>query len=127
MNVLNIALAVEVTPGDRAAFEAQPSELYPASLADMQAAVPQAGQLSTALQRIILPVRELLTDENVALALTPKADVTAWNDTAEISRALIARASLLEAARLWFTEKLHQAVNHAPMALRILKDERYRL
>lgn len=127
MNVFSIAIAPEGTPGERALFEAAPADLYPAALADMRAAAPQAAQLSTALQRIILPVRDLLTDDNIAITLTPKADVMDWDDAAQIENALSVRASLLEAARLWFTEKLHQAVNHAPMTLRILKDDRYRL
>lgn len=127
MNVFSIAVALEGAPGDLAVFEAAPADLYPAALADMQAAVPQASQISTALQRIILPVRDLLTESSIAMSLTPKADVLAGGDPAQVSADLSERAALLEAARLWFTEKLHQAVNHAPMALRILKDDKYRL
>lgn len=127
LNVSEIAAPVEFGEDGRVAFEVLPAQMYQPALADMKAAAPQAGQLSTALQRSILPVRDLLTDENIATALTPKSEIMAGDDAVQIAQALITRATLLEAARLWFTEKLHQAVNHAPMSLRILKNDNYRL
>jgi ABC-type iron transport system FetAB ATPase subunit len=123
MNVLSIAIALEGTPGDYAAFEVQPDALYPAALADMKDAAARTDQLSSALRQIIMPVRELLTDANIALALTPKAEIVAGDNAAQVDGDLSARYQLLEAARLWFTEKLHQAINHAPMHLRILKGD----
>lgn len=119
MNVFSIAVALEGTPGDRATFEAAPADLYPAALADMQDAAGRIDQLTPALRQILWPVRDLLTESNINVALTPKADVLAGDVTM--------RAALLEAARLWFTEKLHAAINHAPLHLRIVKDDRYRL
>lgn len=127
MNVFSIATALEGAPGDRAMFEAAPADMYPAALADMQDAVARADQLSSALRQIIWPVHDLLNESSIAVALTPKAEVLAGGDSAQVSADLSARAALLEAARLWFTEKLHAAINHAPMQLRILKDDRYRL
>lgn len=120
MNVFSIAAALEGAPGDRASFEAAPADLYPAALADMQDAANRVDQLTPALRQIVWPVRDLLTESNVAAALTPKADVQNSSD-------LSTRAALLEAARLWFTEKLHAAINHAPMQLRILKDDAFKL
>jgi hypothetical protein len=128
MNVLSIAIALEGTPGDYATFEVQPDDLYPASLVDMKGAAGRADQLSSALRQIILPVHDLLTDEHIAIALTPKAEIIAGDDSAQVEGDLSMRYKLLEAARLWFTEKLHQSINHAPMRLRILKgDGAYRL
>lgn len=127
MNVFSIAAALEGAPGDRASFEAAPADLYPAALADMQDAASRVDQLTPALRQILWPVRDLLTESSIAVALTTKADVLAGGDPAQVSAELAARAALLEAARLWFTEKLHAAINHAPMQLRILKDDAFKL
>jgi hypothetical protein len=105
--------------GDPICYEIDPAAAYPAALRDMQEAAMRADQLDSALRTILAPVQTMLTDTGIALALTPRGEVS--------DDALPVRAQLLEAARLWFTERLHQAVNRAPMSLRITKKVDFRL
>lgn len=121
LNVFDIAMPEErVDIPDRAAYVIEPARAYPAALADMTDALDNIGSLPSALQSIITPVRDLLTPERIAL--TEKS-----LDEIDNANARVERARLLEAARLWFTEKLHAALNFKPLNLHILKDERYRL
>ena len=107
---------------DYTAYAVDPAVMYPAALADMLEALPNASALSTALGQEITAVRDILTQEQIDRALTPKDETAEWSEEAKSNR-----ARLLNHSRRWFTEKLHAAINHKPLNLHILKDERYRL
>lgn len=117
---MNLNFAVEVKahqPGWRR-FEVQPSEMYPAALADLQDAIRENRAVGSALS-IYQGQARGLGQEAWELALVPRDQVT--------SRAAItSRAQALELARLWFTEHLHQSIDSA-LELRILKADDWRL
>lgn len=114
LNVFEFVFRVE-REGTPNAFEAKPFEAYAAALADMADAKDRIEQLPSALQRIIAaPIDSLLTPENIATALGG----VGGNPI---------RSALLEAARLWFTEKLHAAVSHGPLYIHWTRDERVKL
>lgn len=62
-------------------------------------------------------------DRGWELALVDRADMSADKGDGDV----LARAQALEAARLFFTEALHQTINNASMGIRWSKDERFRL
>ncbi len=105
-------------PGARR-FEVKPSEMYPAAIADLRATLESGRAVSGALA-MYKGKAQSVDVEAWGLALLPRGDVTS-------SVAIRARAVALELARLWFTESLHQSIDHAPMELRILKDGDWRL
>lgn len=113
LNVFDFAKKIERAEADNA-FAAAPFETYGAALADMLDAKERVAQLSPALQQIIVPVSGVLTAESVAAALAGQPGDAQ-------------RRALLEAARLWFTEKLHAAISHAPLFISWTRDERVKL
>ena len=102
-------------------FAVEPAWMYPEALADMLDAKDIAGSLSTALAQEITAIHADLTPEAIALALTPKEDTATWRDEDKQKR-----ARMLNHARRWFTEKLHASINHKPLNVHILRDERFR-
>lgn len=113
LNVFDHAQPIE-REGTENAFNAAPFETYSAALADMLASKDRLAQLSPALQQILAPVAGVLSAESIAAALAGKPGDAQ-------------RAALLEAARLWFTEKLHAAISHAPLFISWTRDERVKL
>lgn len=107
------------------AFTASPFGAYSAALVDMidVAASGRIDQQSSALQTIVKPLADTLKaldPESVAAVLSPlPADAP---DAAKAER-----AQIIEAARLWFTEKLHAAVSFGQLAIHWQKDERVKL
>lgn len=119
LDLFAIAKQVEPTQeGYDLRFEVDPDVLYPAALAHVVAALGRQrpaeplGQLWDRGHAIAPDLAEVL-----AWAKTPRDQFQGADDAAMIN----ARAQLLEVARLWFTELLHQAVGGAPMNVRILK------
>jgi hypothetical protein len=123
-------------------FEVEPSEMYPAALADVQVALEENRAVSGALvlykhratQLAVEAVASWQENDDFILTRTVKhVDTKAWElallprDSITDARAVEIRAEALEIARLWFTERLHQFINHAPMELHILKDDDWRL
>lgn len=98
-------------------FEIDPDTMYPATIEEIQLALAGEG---------VFPIRDhevaakSLPEFAWGLALTPRDQVEEWEK-------LAIRAKALELARLWFTERIHQAVDHVPMKIHILKSERWRL
>lgn len=124
LNVFDIAIPEE-RPDilDRVAYAVEPDRMYPASLSDMVESLPHMGELDSAMVSILAPVAGILTPANIALVGLTKPETVAQHG----AEALAIRAALMTGARLWFTERLHVAINHAPLNFRILRDERYRL
>jgi len=119
MKVDSLVTEVEaIQPGARR-FEVEPSEMYPAVLADLQNAVENNRAVSTALGTYKAQGAQL-DPEAWELALVPRGELTS-------QAALAARSQALELARLWFTERLHQHIDHAPLELRILRNADWRL
>jgi len=119
LDLFAIAKQVEPTQeGYDLRFEVDPDVLYPAALEHVVAALGR--------QRPAEPLGQLW---DAGQALKPVlADVLTWTKTprdqfqgADDAAMIAARARLIEIARLWFTELLHQAVGGAPMNVRILK------
>lgn len=115
MDVFTIA-EPESRDDDRAGFVANPADLYPAALAEVVRVVQTAERPSGALGLLYDRAQVLQTIDPDAYkrALTGKPGDSG-------------RAEALEIARLWFTELLHAAIDHAPMGLHITKDEHYKL
>lgn len=113
--------AVEVTPVQLEArrFQVKPSMMYPAALADLQDALETNRTVSTALETYKVQGAQL-DPEAWGLALTVRGELTS-------RAALLARSRALELARLWFTEHLHQLIDHGLLEIHILKDEDWRL
>lgn len=119
MRVNRLVVEVQaVQPGARR-FEIEPSEMYPVVLTDLQNAVKTNRVVSAALE----------TYKTQAAQLDPEAWKLATVPRGELSSpaALIVRSRALELARRWFTEHLHQFIDHAPLELHILKDKDWRL
>lgn len=113
LNVFDHAQHID-REGTENAFAAAPFETYSAALDDMLESKDRIDQLSPALQQIIVPVAGVLSAESIAAALAGEPGDAQ-------------RAALLEAARLWFTEKLHAAISHAPLFISWTRDERVKL
>lgn len=114
MNLVGIARRVDDPTGNgREGFEVVTDELYPAAIEDLREAVqygvePKPGPLLNYYRAALA-----LPDEAWECAIMTKAGL------AEDKRRL--RATVLEVARLWFTELVHETVDHRPMYLRIRK------
>lgn len=131
------------TDGERQYYEVNSSETYPAiveflvkNMGEIGRAYAQgdAALMGKALAldfwagfivRARRTVADVLAvpDGGWELALTDRADMSADRSDPDV----LARAQALEAARLFFTEALHQSINNAPMGIHWSKDERYRL
>lgn len=113
--------AVEASPVQPEArrFQVKPSAMYPAALADLQDALETNRTVSTALETYKAQAAQL-DPEAWGLALTVRGELTS-------RAALLARSGALELARLWFTESLHQFIDHGLLEIHILKDEDWRL
>ena len=110
----------EVAPENtRQWFVVEPAQLYPAAVADLIEVVEAGRQPSH--PALIAPYHQAraLGAGGLKTALVPRHKCPPDD--------LALRAEALEVARLWFTEKLHQAIDNAPMGLHIVKDEAYRL
>lgn len=114
-------LSKELREGEVAAentrqwFVVEPAQLYPAAIADLIEVVEAGRQPSH--PALIAPYHraKALGAGGLRLALVARAQCPPDD--------LTIRAEALEVARLWFTEKLHQAIDHAPMGLHITKDD----
>jgi hypothetical protein len=104
LNVFDYLTPVE--HGDAThAFEADADACYPAALADMLRAKSNKAQMSPAMQAIMSMVNGDLTQGNIDIVLAGSpGDPT--------------RALFLEAARLWFTEKIKEAVSQSDLFIR---------
>jgi hypothetical protein len=109
---------------DRVAFEIGPGVLYPEAIADIRALLA-SGYLPQAKTKAGMDALMILHTQ------AKRVPAEAWDMALSAEPPLPERGEIramaLELARLWFTEKLHQAVDYKPMALRILKDERYKM
>lgn len=104
---------------ERLGFVANPAELYPQAITHVRRIVEE--QLIPSH-----PALQQLYEE--AKALPAEAWDLALLDKDEVEAALHSiRAAALEIARQWATELLHQLIGGGPMAIKILKDLRYRL
>lgn len=119
MDLEKLTTEVEaIQPGARR-FEVKPSKMYPAAIADLRAALEENRAVSGAL--VMYKGQAGRVDaEAWGLALMSRESMTS-------QAAIATRMIALDLARLWFTEYLHQSINHAPLELRILKDDDWRL
>lgn len=117
IDILRIAKQTEVDAEGRTWFEVKPAELYPATIAHMRGVV-ETGQAPQGALRQEYDKAVTFNADDWALAEMAFADVTP-----EIRAR---REVVLETARRWFTEMLHQIAGGS-IGLHILKDERFRL
>lgn len=114
MNLIEIARRVDDPTGDgREGFEVTTDDLYPSAIDDLREALqydvePKPGPLLNYYR-----AAKTLPDEAWEYAQKPRTGMP------EEARRL--RATVLELARLWFTELVHETVEHRPMYLRIRK------
>jgi hypothetical protein len=101
----------------RVVFEVEPGKMYPAAIKDINT-TRIADNNWTGVQHLDSAVRHLPA-RGWELAINLQMEVEPDEESLY--------NNALELARLWFTEKLHQAINHAPMKLVIKKDLRWRL
>jgi hypothetical protein len=131
------------TPGERQYYVVNPGEVYPAVVQFLTDNMGEIGRVYAQgdaalvgkalagdfwagfIVRARRTIADVLAvpDRGWELALVDRADLPADRDDADV----VARAQALEAARLFFTEALHQAIQNAPMGIRWTKDERFKL
>jgi hypothetical protein len=138
----------ETSLGNYASFDAEPSVIYPAAMAEIldllahpekrtnteteRFYLAKAKRLSKEESSLFdLDVKELTPDELVLRAKALKALEDVWSlvdrDVKELKPDdLVLRAKALEIARLYFTATLHQQ-HGSPIHLHILKDPKYKL
>lgn len=121
MEVLEIAKKLPDDPGDVVAFEVDPDDLYPASIADVKAEVAKGlnpRELPMHLEQHYIRARRIKAEDwdagQIPFSECPPEKAKIRNE-------------VLEVARLWFTAKLHHEAGKKPMRLHILKNENWRL
>lgn len=118
LNVFEL-VTQEDRPDGRVGFVVNPDALYRAAIEHIRQRLDLQARPGGYLGQLFDMVQEL-PDVAFEWALRPLSD-----DFTPEEREM--RAAVLELARKWFTEVLHQAIGQEPMGLHILKDERYRL
>lgn len=119
MDLKHLTTEVESIQPSTRRFEVEPSEIYPAAVTDLLLALEEGRAVAGALAMYKAQARQVDT-ETWELAMLPRDSVTS-------PVAVAARATALELARLWFTETLHQSIDHVSMELCILKNADWRL
>lgn len=119
MNLIDIARPVPDPTGEgRMGFEVDAGTLYPRAVDDLKECVEycQAPVEGSPLLTYYRQAR-LLNDSAWEVAMGPKPEGDGFERQT--------RATVLELARLWFTELLHESIGHVPMYLRIVKDTQH--